>query len=676
MRILGRLGRGTLRAILILLAIVVALEVVYLVVGNILLRGDFVTSRVNKHPEKILVSYDSAYTLFPGHASVRGLRIRNQASRSQLEVAVDEVSAVLNPLPLAWKTINIVRASARGAEFRMRSRPHTVEEMRDKAAAMPPIEGLDWENSVRDPNAVPKPPKWGFSVTSARVEDTRQVWINEFRVDGPGRAGGGVSVGPGRRLAISGAWVEFPGLTASLAGTVFMSGGELKGELDVESYDYGEHKGLGFLPYAAADVALRGVTGTKMALLNYIFRNVPWLEFSGDPNEQELRVVLEKGKLQPGTHAHLATDRLHVRLLAYQAEGAADTKIEVVEGGRAKVEVQLTDYRFGLAKYGADGARGDSLRLKADMAADIAFDGTPDMEVDVLVDNLRMDDLGRVNYLIPEGAKLKVTEGKVRVDASMKLATLGSDGSGKVTVDTSGMKLEAGGTRLEGHVSATIPVSRIDLQRGSFALDGTTIRLDEFSLLSVPAESDGKSAPSEETTDWWAQIDVPKGGVDFRKEVSVGGDVVLKMRDTDPLIHFFTASKPLPKIGERILEVENVTGSAGVDYTGDRLAVRNAIVTGDNLEVQAHLELVGKSVEGDLLAVYEFVGVGVELQGDRRKLHLLGARKWYQSQVPGAHPKPSGSEDAASDTPEEKPQQEPSGKEKKKGWFSRTFSSK
>nr|MCU0231360.1 hypothetical protein [Acidobacteriota bacterium] len=131
MNFLARLGRRTVKIIAILLAVIVGLEVVYLVVGNVMLRAGTVERLLNKRPEKTLVHYESAYTLFPGHAVVKGFKIRSQATRSQIEAQGDWVRALVNPLPLLWKTVHIVRADARGAEFRMRRRPVTPEELKD-----------------------------------------------------------------------------------------------------------------------------------------------------------------------------------------------------------------------------------------------------------------------------------------------------------------------------------------------------------------------------------------------------------------------------------------------------------------------------------------------------------------------------------------------------------------
>ena len=56
----------------------VALFAFYLLVGNVLLRTRLLRDIVSADPDMLLLDYDSAYTLFPGHVNVKGLKLRFQ----------------------------------------------------------------------------------------------------------------------------------------------------------------------------------------------------------------------------------------------------------------------------------------------------------------------------------------------------------------------------------------------------------------------------------------------------------------------------------------------------------------------------------------------------------------------------------------------------------------------
>ena len=684
MGLIARLGRRTVRILAIVLAVIVGLEVVYLVVGNVMLRAGTVERLLNKRPEKLKVHYESAYTLFPGHAVVKGFRIRSQATRSQIEAQGDWVRALVNPLPLLWKTVNIVRADVRGAEFRMRRRPVTIEELKDKEAYVPPIEGLDYKDSLRDPTKVPKVPKWGVSVTSCRVEDVREVWIDDFRVTGPGSAGGGLSIGPGRWLELDGTWVEYPALQVAAGGKPVVDDGKLSAEVDIARYDYGENKGLKFRPYLSGRVQLEATTGAGAPLLNHLFRHVSWLSFDGSARRAAADLLIEQGQLRPGSTLSMKTDQLAVNFLVYRAEGKADVQVKVVEGPghpRLDLELLLNDFGIGLATSTPDAAVGKRLRLHVSSDDDLISDTIPDGDLELELDDVHAKDLTRANYLIPAGAGIRLKGGSARLDARLKATTRGSSGEGKVTLATEGLALDAGTLAMTGKVEATVPISQGDMLAQRFAIDGMQIKLSGFDVAGQAA--DGKTAPG-----WWAELDAPRGAFGFKDAEMFRGDLAFKMRDSAPLVLFLTAKKPLPKIGERILEVQDVQGKTGLVYGNDRIEIRDLLVASDMIELQACMTVQGKSAHGDVLAVYDWIGVGVELKGTKQDYHLTGARRWYGSRHAGAAPDQSrerrekeraaAEQKAAPPSKEAKEAKEdtPAAGEKKPNWFERNFSKK
>jgi hypothetical protein len=681
MGLIARLGRRTVRILAIVLAVIVGLEVVYLVVGNVMLRAGTVERLLNKRPEKLKVHYESAYTLFPGHAVVKGFRIRSQATRSQIEAQADWVRALVNPLPLLWKTVNIVRADVRGAEFRMRRRPVTPEELKDKEAYVPPIEGLDYKDSLRDPTKVPKVPKWGVSVTSCRVDEVREVWIDDYRITGPGSAGGGLTIGPGRWLELDGTWVEFPALRVAAGGKPALEDGKLRAEVDIARYDYGENKGLKFRPYLSGQVQLDAATPGGSPLLNHLFRHVPWLSFDGSSRRTQAELRIEKGLLRPGSRVKMTTDQLAVNFLVYRAEGKANVEVKVVDAPdrpRIELELLLNDFGIGLATATPDAAVGKRLRLHASSNDDLISDSIPDGELELELDEVFARDLTRANYLIPAGAGIRVKGGSARLDARLKASTQGSSGEGKLTLTTEGLALDAGALAMTGKLDVSVPISQGDMMAQRFAIDGMQITLSGFDVAGQTAER--KTAPG-----WWAELDAPRGMFGFKDAEMFRGDVAFKMRDSAPLVLFLTAKKPLPKIGERILEVQDVQGKSGLAYGNDRIEIRDLLVASDMIELQACMAVQGKSAHGDVLAVYDWIGVGVELKGTRQDYHLTGARHWYGSRHAGAAPDQSRErkekERAAAEQPpaakkdaEEKPKQPAD--EKKPNWFERNFSKK
>ena len=101
-------GRGR-RVVRVLILGVLGLYAAYMVAANLLLQTPFVESLTNTRPEKLLITYRRAFTFFPGHVLAYGVSVRNQASRSQLQITAEKVWAVANPLPLLAKEVRILK---------------------------------------------------------------------------------------------------------------------------------------------------------------------------------------------------------------------------------------------------------------------------------------------------------------------------------------------------------------------------------------------------------------------------------------------------------------------------------------------------------------------------------------------------------------------------------------
>jgi hypothetical protein len=260
----------------------------------------------------------------------------------------------------------------------------------------------------------------------------------------------------------------------------------------------------------------------------------------------------------------------------------------------------------------------------------------------------------------------------------LKASTQGSSGEGKLTLTTEGLALDAGALAMTGKLDVSVPISQGDMMAQRFAIDGMQIKLSGFDVAGQTAER--KTAPG-----WWAELDAPSGMFGFKDAEMFRGDVAFKMRDSAPLVLFLTAKKPLPKIGERILEVQDVQGKSGLAYGNDRIEIRDLLVTSDMIELQACMTVQGKSARGDVLAVYDWIGVGVEMKGAKPDYHLTGARRWYESRHAGATAKDAGAKAEAEAKPakaEAEPKAKPAqvepkpAEEKKPNWFQRTFSGK
>ncbi|HSN56507.1 MAG TPA: hypothetical protein VLT32_17700, partial [Candidatus Sulfomarinibacteraceae bacterium] len=102
--------------------VVIAVEVVYVVAANVMLRTGALERLLNKKPEKTHYSWQSASTFLPGLVRVEGFELRSQTLRNQVYVRVGDARATVNLLKLPLKTVHISGVDAEDVDFRYRRR--------------------------------------------------------------------------------------------------------------------------------------------------------------------------------------------------------------------------------------------------------------------------------------------------------------------------------------------------------------------------------------------------------------------------------------------------------------------------------------------------------------------------------------------------------------------------
>ena len=149
------------------------------------------------------------------------------------------------------------------------------------------------------------------------------------------------------------------------------------------------------------------------------------------------------------------------------------------------------------------------------------------------------------------------------------------------------------------------------------------LRLDGVRLASAPADGP-----------WWAQLSMPGGRFGWQAPLRLDGAASLRMKDVGILLALFAERSAFPKWVGKLIDEGEVAATSRVRVDGksvvlDRLSAHNARV-----DLQARLRLSGNQPYGDLYARWGVLGLGVQLQGGKRDLHLVGAKRWYDSRPP------------------------------------------
>ncbi|MCB1036943.1 MAG: hypothetical protein KDD47_24160, partial [Acidobacteria bacterium] len=91
----------------------IALELLYLLAGNLFLLPEVGVPRINRKPEKFEVRWQRAWTFLPGLVHLRGLELTARAGRGSWHLEAEEVRARIALFDLPRRCFRL--ASARGS---------------------------------------------------------------------------------------------------------------------------------------------------------------------------------------------------------------------------------------------------------------------------------------------------------------------------------------------------------------------------------------------------------------------------------------------------------------------------------------------------------------------------------------------------------------------------------
>ncbi len=447
----------------------------------------------------------------------------------------------------------------------------------------------------------------------------------DLALAGTARIDGNLALGPGSQFLLDCDTVDFPHLDLDIDGTALLARATLAGKVTLGPYDYGTRGRGGILPVTSGHALLTARTAAGLRALNNVLKNVQWLEFEGGIGFVTLEAVAEKGSLRPGSSATLQLDDLALTVTDFRAGGDANVRAWIgsdAGGEFGELEAELTDVK--VSRTGTQGlAEAEGVTLTA-RTRELQLGKAPrNVDVKVALRNARLDTIVGLNGLLPKGTGVVFTDGSARVDAELAGSSGGKDGSGSIRVRGERLAMSAPGYDFVGDLAVDVPLSDGDLLAGSFKIDGATVGLSQFDVAG------GETGRGDWTTGWWANIGVDDADLVLKGDITAAGEVSLTMRDTAPIVQFFTSRTHLPRFLARAMDVSDVSGSAVVSYSPERVEVKDLEVVSYPAQVKARLQVDNKKPAGQLLIVYDWIGVGIGLGGKKTELDLVGARHWY-----------------------------------------------
>ena len=612
-----------------LVAILVVAQLLYLIGGNWFLSPQRGPEWISRKPDRFQVSWEKAWTFWPGRVHMRGLRLRGQTPKQRWELGLDRARGSIALLDLTRRSFRVRRLGGDGAHFWLAK--HGAGESADAAGAVSdqaPIVPLSLSGEVPQRSATRRAGKkpWRVQVQNVSVSGVRDLWLLRQRYQGDGVVHGAMNLRLRGPLSVERATLRLQPGTVSVGEGVAGRIESLNASVRISPFVVREHRGISALRFVSGSLRAEAPQA-DLGVVRYLFRGAPWLDLDGQ-GELELALFVDHGRLQPGSTAQ-AKAEVEVAYLDNLLAGESAVNVEVVREGEAsapeaRVEAlfpEFTVLHAGESEPHLFGAEGRVLASTTSL--DLA-EPSPELDAEIFLPNSRAPDLTIYNRFLPETSGFSILEGEGTVDGRLSL-TSGDGGRLSGEIDLAGERIAArfNDMKFTGDLQLTAKIPEGNIEERRFQITGTRLEIDNATLDA------GKE--DEELSRWWAKVDLVEGQVELARPMRLLAALNVRLRDTGPLLGLIDKDDKRPVWLDNWLTMEGVAGTGALAVEERGILLNDlAIVAGNHLELQGNLWFAKPELRALFFCRYRKLSVSVEMEEGKRDWDLVGSRKWYE----------------------------------------------
>ncbi len=364
---------------------------------------------------------------------------------------------------------------------------------------------------------------------------------------------------------------------------------------------------------------------SSLRWLGRLFTKAPWLTLDG-AGDVAADVKLVNGKVAAGSTFGIPDVAVVAEVMSNRIEGRGRAKGRFDAGANGGL---LPSLNIVLDRFHV--AANDNLRAPYVEGNDLHLDLTASEDLASVRDSLkghltfkgaRIPDLRVYNRYLPND-HLRFDGGSGVLSGDLQLDAKGEIGGGWIRVNGRKANMRMAGIALRGNVDINTRLRRANLARRNFAVDGSTIALNDISF-SEPG--------GEARTGWWARVSLPRARMDWNKPLDIDGNASVTMKDVGFLLSLFSRQKEYPKWVFKLVDAGQAQVRGRVQWRRDTLVLDRINASNDRFDLEGRFRLRGKQRSGSLYARWGVLSAGLELQGPQGKFHLVRARHWYDSQ--------------------------------------------
>lgn len=359
--------------------------------------------------------------------------------------------------------------------------------------------------------------------------------------------------------------------------------------------------------------------------LTDVFVDAPWLQLDG-AGLVEGDIALVHGVLAPGSRVRVPQVDAVAVLFGNRIEGTASAEGQLQLGADGQPR-SLLDVRMQRYRVAAEDAptrpfvEGNDLRLHLDGSADMAR-MRDTLSAQAAFRNARVPDLRAYNRYLPN-AQLRFDGGAGLIDGDLALDAAGNLANGKLRVRGRGARVQAAGIALRGDVDIDLALRRADLKRYRFDMDRSRLSLRNVSF------SDGSGARQG----WWGALDLARTRLEWSKgRMSADGAAKAELRNVAFVLDLFARERDFPQWMYKLVDAGQAKIDTRLDWRGETLVLEDLHARNDRFDLNGRLRLSKPQPQGNLYARWGALSMALDLQGPQRKVHVIGAKKWFDAQ--------------------------------------------
>lgn len=258
-----------------LLAVTVGLAGAYLLFANVVLNTPLGPWAVNRRPQRLAVTWESAWSPWPGEVRVRGLAVRGKTRRVSWSFEVDRGRGWIDLPGLLARRFEVRGFEGEGV---------LSSTSREPAAAGAPA----------PPPARRRSKPWTVRFTDVHLANVREIRINGFRFLGEGRTAGGFSITLGGPFRLDPTSLTLEEARLSRGGTLLASGLHLTADATIGPYAVRQHPGLAGFDFVTGTLTARGRVPVPALL-----------KTAGEEGSLAVDLRMDQGRLATGTRMRL-----------------------------------------------------------------------------------------------------------------------------------------------------------------------------------------------------------------------------------------------------------------------------------------------------------------------------------------------------------------------------------